>query len=118
MSVLLNPKELENEKVNGAIKTDFILSFEIIDLLADNWFEEINRKNYDLFLLKPSGILELVKRLFDDRVYIISAVLKKPVYPSLTEVLIYENKRFLRDWLESHHFPHVRFVIPEDFISL
>ncbi|MFB6340640.1 RimK family alpha-L-glutamate ligase [Saccharicrinis sp. FJH62] len=92
--------------IEACKKNRKISDFEIIDIFSDNWLENVLRKKYDLFLLRPPGQTERYKRLYDERAYILSNVLKLPVYPSLTEVLIYENKRFLRDWMVSNKIPH------------
>jgi len=86
--------------------------YEIIDLTADDWHLQATKDDFDLYLLRPSGRTELFKRLYDERVYLLSMVLQKNIYPSLQEVLIYENKRFLRDWLECRNLPH-----PETFVG-
>jgi glutathione synthase/RimK-type ligase-like ATP-grasp enzyme len=44
--------------------------------------------------------------MYDERLYILSAVLKMNIYPSLEELLIYENKRFLAYWLKANSIPH------------
>ena len=92
---------IEACKRNSSIQT-----FDIIELAASNWMTSVFAKNYDLFLLRPPGQLESFKRLYDERVYILSTVLGLLVYPSLNEILIYENKRFLRDWLDANDIPH------------
>ncbi|MCD4674407.1 MAG: hypothetical protein K8S18_00195 [Desulfobacula sp.] len=89
-----------------------IKKFDIIDLTADDWFSQINQVNYDLFLLRPPGSTELFKRLYDERVFVISSVLQKKIYPTLSEVFIHENKRLLRDWLLANNIPH-----PKTFVS-
>lgn len=81
-------------------------SFNIVDLTADTWFRDITSVRYDIFLLRPPGKTDLFKRLYDERVLLISKYLSTPVYPSLQEVLIYENKRYFRDWLEVNGIPH------------
>lgn len=87
------------------------LDYDVIDLTANDWLSQINRKHYDLFLLRPPGRLADLKRLYDERVYVLHHVLGKPVYPSVQEATIYENKRLLRDWLLANGIPH-----PETFV--
>lgn len=81
---------------------------EVIDLIASDWLEKFRMKEYDLVLLRPPGRTEKYKRLYDERTYILYNYSGVPVYPSLNEVLIYENKRFLSDWLNINNIPHPR----------
>jgi len=79
---------------------------EVIDIIASDWLERFRMKQYDLVLLRPPGRTENFKRLYDERAYIIHNYSGVPVYPSLNEVLIYENKRLLSDWLSINNIPH------------
>ncbi|MBK7732358.1 MAG: hypothetical protein IPI37_06260 [Bacteroidales bacterium] len=79
---------------------------EVIDITASDWLERFHMKNYDLVLLRPPGRTELFKRLYDERAHILYNYAGVPVYPSLNEVLIYENKRFLSDWLNINNIPY------------
>lgn len=87
------------------------VEYDVIDITLNDWYEIINQKKYDLFLLRPPGRIELYKRLYDERINIISQSFKVKIYPSITEVYIYENKRYLRDWLIANNIPH-----PETFV--
>lgn len=87
-------------------KSNKVKTYDIIDLTSDYWLTLIQQKDYDIFLLKPPGKTELFKRLYDERVILISQFFKIPVYPSVNEILLYENKRFLRDWLVINQLPH------------
>ena len=84
---------------------------EVISIVDNDWYTRILNRSYDLFLLRPPGRTELYKRLYDERVFLISNIVKGKLYPSLQEVMIYENKRFLRDWLVLRYIPH-----PETFV--
>ncbi len=78
----------------------------VIDITASDWLERFRSREYDLVLLRPPGRTERFKQLYDERSYILYNCSGVPVYPSLNEVLIYENKRFLSDWLEINDIPH------------
>ncbi len=88
------------------INNESINSYSIVDLTSDNWLELLRKEQFDIFLLKPPGKTEQFKRLYDERVILLHKYSDTPIYPSLTEVLIYENKRFLRDWLTINELPH------------
>ena len=94
---------LWEKSINKSTEIEY---YDIINLASDDWFELINQKTYDLFLLKPPGKTGLFKRLYDERVYLINRHLSTPIYPSPDEIYIYENKRFLRDWLIINQLPH------------
>jgi len=82
------------------------ITYDVVDLISNNWIEILTAKKYDLLLARPPGKTELFKRLYDERINIINDYLKMPIYPSLPEILIYENKRYLRDWLTINKIPH------------
>ncbi len=82
------------------------ISYKIIDITQNDWLENILSENFDCFLTKPPGITSHFKKLYDERVYIIHNVLKKKIYPTYEEILIYENKRMLTYWLEANKIPH------------
>ena len=83
----------------------------VIDITSSDWLSRLREGSYDLILLRPPGRTERFKQLYDERARILSECTDIPIYPSLTEVLLYENKRFLRDWLSLHGVPH-----PETYI--
>lgn len=83
----------------------------VIDLTSSDWLSRFREGSYDLILLRPPGRTEKFKQLYDERVRILFDCTDTPIYPSLTEVMLYENKRFLSDWLSANGVPH-----PETFI--
>jgi glutathione synthase/RimK-type ligase-like ATP-grasp enzyme len=107
IAVLVNEDSQSHVLWESALKKSKEIEFyDIIDLTSDNWLEMINKKQYDLFLLKPPGKTDLFKRLYDERVLLINQYKSTPIFPSLNEILIYENKKFLRDWLMIRNLPH------------
>lgn len=82
-----------------------------IDLTKNNWLEEINRQEFDVFLTCPSGRETLYKNLYDERLFIINKVLNFFCYPDFNEVAIHENKKFLSYWLKANDVPH-----PETYV--
>lgn len=90
----------------AVVKSGEVDSYKIVNLSLNNWIEEIRSDQFDLLLLKPPGKTEQFKRLYDERVLLIQRCFDIPIYPSLNEILIYENKRFLRDWLKIRNIPH------------
>ena len=82
------------------------ISYKAIDITKNDWFETVTSEDFDVFLLKPPGMLERFKTLYDERLYAISQVLKKTTFPTYEEVLIYENKKLLSYFLEGAGIPH------------
>jgi glutathione synthase/RimK-type ligase-like ATP-grasp enzyme len=80
--------------------------YTVIDLTKSDWLEQILVQKYDCFLLRPPGRIEYFKKLYDERVYIMSQMLNLPIYPTYEETLIYENKRMLAYWLHAMEIPH------------
>lgn len=82
------------------------IDYRIVDLTKNLWLEEIQKEPFDILLAKPGNLTSYFKQLYDERIYILSEILKYKVLPSLTEILIYENKRFLSFWLKANNIPH------------
>lgn len=112
IAILKNESAYDHELwIKACEKKADLISFEIIDLTANDWCEKISSKNFDIFLLRPPGRTEYFKKLYDERTFLLTEVLQKKIYPSLEEIMIYENKRFLRDWLISNKIPHPKTYI-------
>jgi glutathione synthase/RimK-type ligase-like ATP-grasp enzyme len=92
--------------IEACEKKSEAVDFIVIDLICNNWLDDCLKQNFDIYLLRPPGRTELFKNLYDQRIRILSELLKKRVYPSLEEVMIYENKRYLNDWLNANSLPH------------
>lgn len=82
------------------------LEYRIIDLTSGKWFEEIKLNNFDYLLTKPSCQTNPFKQLYDERLKILVNELKFKAFPTLDEVLIYENKRYFSFWLKANKIPH------------
>ena len=82
------------------------LKYRIVNLTLNDWLEEIQKQDFDILLTKPGGLTSPFKQLYDERIYILGKVLGYKIFPSLEEILIYENKRFLSYWLKANTIPH------------
>lgn len=80
-------------------------TYSVIDLTTHTWLEQIQSSTFDYLLAKPGGLTAPFKQLYDERVYILSEELKLPVFPTIDEILIYENKRYFAYWLKAHQLP-------------
>jgi glutathione synthase/RimK-type ligase-like ATP-grasp enzyme len=80
----------------------------------------VQNSDCDGFLCRPPSKFQERKSLFDERLYIISQLMQKPIYPSYDELFIYENKRMMSYWLELKGFPHTEtkvFYRRKEFMS-
>jgi glutathione synthase/RimK-type ligase-like ATP-grasp enzyme len=87
------------------------VEWRVVDLIKNNWLDKIQEQPFDVLLAKPSNLSNNFKQLYDERVYILSHVLKNEVFPTLEEIYIYENKRFLSFWLKANNIPHPKTAI-------
>lgn len=84
----------------------YSISYFIVNLLSSNWQDEIETNKINLFIARPPGRYELHKRIFDERLLIINDKYNIPIFPSIKEVLLYENKRYLYSWLKMMGVKH------------
>ncbi len=101
---------LRNEDVNSSKKWEIAckkgdIAYSVIDLTSSYWYEQVCGDDSDCFLLKPPGETFKYKTLYDERLYVITKVMKRRTYPTYEEVLIYENKRMLSAFLKGAHIP-------------
>lgn len=82
------------------------ISYRAVDLTKRSWLEDIKKEDADYLLAKPGAISESCKQLYDERLQILVNEMGFKVFPSLNEVLIYENKRYLSFWLAANGIPH------------
>jgi glutathione synthase/RimK-type ligase-like ATP-grasp enzyme len=82
------------------------VTYKVIDFMASDWLEKSLAESYDFFLTRAPGRIAYYKQLFDERIYILNKVLGLRVYPTLNELLIYENKRMLSCFVKANNIPH------------
>ncbi len=85
-----------------------IVDYDVVDLTKENWLEIIKNANYDGLLARPPSYSNLYKQLYDERVEIAHYCCQIPVYPSLHEIKLFENKKYLAYWLMANELPHPR----------
>lgn len=78
------------------------IPYDVIDISLHDWMERCLSKAYDIFILRAPGMTDIEKQMFDERAAILAHELGLRIYPSLTEILIYENKKYLSYWLKAH----------------
>ena len=82
------------------------IEYIVLDLFSDNWIDKIRKSNVDGILVNVMGALQEHKSMFNERLYIINKELGIPIYPSLKELFLYEDKRMYEYWLTVNRFPH------------
>ncbi len=82
------------------------IQYKTIDLTKSKWFEEIIDYSPDILLTKPGGLTAPFKQLYDERLMILVKEMGFKCFPTLDEILIYENKRYLSYWLKANKIPH------------
>ena len=90
----------ENSKYN--------VKYKVIDITKSDWLKNILKEDFDCFLARAPGSISYFKQLCDERLYVINNILKKKIYPTYEEILIYENKRMLAYWLAANNVPHAK----------
>ena len=87
------------------------ISYQEINVLQSDWLTKSLETDYELYLLKSPGMINSQKQVFDERAQILSEVLGKSIYPSLTEIRLHENKKYLAEWLRSLDIPCPQTVV-------
>lgn len=82
------------------------VQYQVIDLTRADWLEQITSGAFDGLLALPSGWTTPFKVLYDERVMILHEQLGYPIFPSLEEIQVYENKKYLSYWLKANKVPH------------
>jgi glutathione synthase/RimK-type ligase-like ATP-grasp enzyme len=107
VDILANENPSDHESwIKACSKKPSIIEFGVIQLTKNTWYEEVIEAKSDCFLTKPPPYTAAFKQLYDERIWIIDKILRRFIYPSLEEILIYENKRLLSYWLKANQVPH------------
>ncbi len=85
---------------------EMCVAYRLVDISASNWVELVRESGCDAFLASPSTLLTSLRHMFDERLRVLVEDLKRPLYPSYSELWLWENKRRMRDWLVAHNVPH------------
>ena len=82
------------------------VDFEVVDLTRSDWLKRIKAGAFHGLLALPGGWTTAFKTLYDERIHILHSELGLPVFPSLEEIEVYENKKYLSYWLAANQIPH------------
>jgi hypothetical protein len=81
------------------------LPYQVIDLFASDWVEQVRASRCDLFVVWPGECIAEWKKLFDERLWFLTKELGKTLYPSYESLWLYGSKERQRDWLQIHGIP-------------
>jgi hypothetical protein len=105
--ILGNEREKDSSRwISACEKSAGEIQYSIIDITRSDWLQNILKFKPDILLTKPGGLSTSFKQLYDERLMILIREMGFFCYPSLDEVLIYENKRYFSYWLQAHQIPH------------
>ena len=76
-----------------------------------DWLRNCLESGCDGFLVRPPNDFPERKAMVDERLTFLARNVGKPVYPGLDELLFYENKRALVNWLDYYEIPHPKTVV-------
>ncbi|MBN2466219.1 hypothetical protein JXD38_11415 [candidate division WOR-3 bacterium] len=82
------------------------VAYRLLDLSASRWVELVRESGCDAFLASPSALLSSLRHMFDERLRVLVEDIECPLYPSFSELWLWESKRRMRDWLVAHDVPH------------
>ncbi len=83
------------------------VDYEIIDIISDNWLDDIINSDCDGFLCRTPSKFQERKNMFNEKLYIINKFLNKPIYPSYDELYLHENKKMMYYFMKLNNIPHV-----------
>ena len=78
---------------------------QLIDIRGPDWMERIHKSGCDAFVAWPSPITNAVKRMYDDRLKVLSGEMKKPLFPCYEGLWLWESKLRIANWLDVHDIP-------------
>ena len=90
----------------ACLKRSEKVSYTVIDLTKSDWLDVFRQYDFDGLLAIPPAQSSTFKTLYDERIRILHTVCGIPVYPSLEEIEIYENKKYFSYWAKARAIPH------------
>lgn len=83
------------------------VDYRIVDLIGDNWLQEVQNSGCDGFLCRTPSKFQERKDMFTDKLYVINKMMHRPIYPSFEELFLHENKKMMYYFMTLNHLPHV-----------
>lgn len=85
---------------------DLGVPYRLIDIYGADWIEVIQNSGCDAFVVTPRLFNTAWRFMYDERLKVMTEDLGVTLYPSYNELWMYESKRRMHYWLESHGFAH------------
>lgn len=82
--------------------------YELVDIMGADWMERVEGCGCDAFVVWPSPVNSVVKRMYDDRLKVLVQDLNQTLFPCYEALWLYESKWRVRDWLQAHDVPQPR----------
>ena len=79
------------------------ISFEVLKIHDTNWIDIFKSSKCDAFLVWPTVVNTVWKKMFDDRLHFLVNTLGMRIFPELESLWIYENKSRVRDFCILHN---------------
>ena len=103
--ILKNNQPTSHVKWENACKY-LNMEYRVIDLTQEDWYEQVTEKTINCCLLRPPGQISRFIDQYKQRIRIINEYLEIPVFPSLRQIDIYEDKRYLAYFLKANGINH------------
>ncbi len=91
---------------NVAACRELQVAYQVIDITANDWVEQVQSAKCDAFLATPTALLNLWHQVQQERLWFLTQHLQKLLCPTFDELYLWESKRRMRDWLVVHQIPH------------
>lgn len=88
-----------------------LVDFTTINLTKSDWLNQFKQHKFDGLLAIPPAQSTAFKTLYDERIGILHQVFGIPVYPSMEEIMIYENKKYFSYWVAARQIPHPKTMV-------
>ncbi len=76
--------------------------YEYVDISAPDWVQRVRDCGCEGFLVWPSSLDSVSKKLFDERLRLLARDMGRTVLPGYEAVWLYESKLRMNDWLAAH----------------
>ena len=104
-----NDRHLRNAKASCE---ELGVDYRIVDLCSANWLINVkDADDCDGFYASSTAISQELKNIQDERLYFVSELMHKPIYPDYLGLFIHENKRNMAAWLELNEYPHAKTLV-------
>lgn len=87
---------------------DLRISYQLLNLLADDWLQRFQEAECDALLVWATSCDTALKGVYDYRLHILEHELAVCLLPTWHECWLTEHKPRLRDWMCAHGIPHAR----------